>query len=175
MVTKQPTIDPRLSSQAATVVRSLLIKSPRARLCCRLGVSELKTLPFFSALDWTALIELRVEGPYKPNLTGNMDISSFETTFTREAAVDSVGDAGDKRSDKTVGKGGIMGLFGLGGGGADNKKKSDDPDADSFRDFGFAKEEGILDGGVSGEPPGVGFVPAAPIREPVAPLPPSPS
>lgn len=92
MVTKQPTIDPRLSTQAATVVRSLLIKSPRARLCCRTGAAELKTLPFFQQLDWTALLELRIEAPYKPNLSGTMDISSFEATFTREQAVDSIGD-----------------------------------------------------------------------------------
>jgi len=92
MVTKQPTIDPRLSTQAATVVRSLLIKSPRARLCCRNGVAELKTLPFFQQIDWTALLEQRIEAPYKPNLSGTMDISSFEATFTREQAVDSIGE-----------------------------------------------------------------------------------
>ena len=181
MVTKQPTIDPRLSSQAATVVRSLLIKSPRARLCCRQGVSELKTLPFFSSLDWQALLELRIDGPYKPNLNGTMDISSFETTFTREAAVDSIGDQTEKKDAAKTNAGGFMGLFGLGGGGGggggnDGKSnRSEDPDADSFRDFGFVKEEEVLAAATAG--PGAvagGFVPAAPIKRPVSPPPPPP-
>lgn len=138
MVTKQPNIDQRLSKNAATVVRNLLIKNPRARLCCREGISELKALPLFAELDWDALYEKRVVMPHIPELKDNADISSFESTFTNEAPVDSVSDMPKDKKSAGQTKKGIMGLFGLGGG---NTKNSDELDSDAFKDFAFAKDE----------------------------------
>jgi serine/threonine protein kinase len=138
MVTKQPVIDNRLTVHAATVVRSMLIKNPRARLCCRSGVEELKSLPFFASLDWTALYEKRISMAYLPELKGVEDVSSFESTFTREEAVDSVTSEGATSAKKKKG-GGILGLFGLGGGA--DKDEKDPEDMDSFRDFGFVKTD----------------------------------
>jgi ribosomal protein S6 kinase alpha-1/2/3/6 len=90
MVTKQPLIDQRLSPLAVTVVRSLLIKNPKARCCCTQGIKELKNLPFFAGFDWEGVEAMRVKAPYVPEISSAEDISSFEATFTREAAVDSI-------------------------------------------------------------------------------------
>lgn len=145
MVTKQPNIDSRLSPNAAIAVRCLLVKNPKARLCCKEGISELKATPFFASLDWEALYERKVDMPFKPDLKGETDISSFEATFTKEAPVDSVGDSADGKVKKSKAKGkvgGILGMFGLGGGGGD--KAADDKDAvdtDAFAGFSFTKDD----------------------------------
>lgn len=139
MVTKQPNIDSRLTKEAVLVVRSFLIKVPRARLCCTTGINELKDLAFFNGLDWVALQEKRIEMPYKPALKDSVDITSFETVFTREAPVDSVSDANS--NEKSKGGKGILGtIFGIG--------KTDTnavaaPDQDAFKDFAFAKDEDL--------------------------------
>jgi len=174
MVTKQPVIDNRLSIHAATVVRSLLIKNPRARLCCRGGMEELKSLPYFANLDWDALYEKRVNMAFRPDLKGETDVSSFETTFTREEPIDSTtSDPLASKDDKK--RGGILGLFGYGN---DTEKASEDQD--SFRDFGFVKEESAISGAANVSSASVtegddstgntdvsnsDFVPAAPIRK----------
>ena len=141
MVTKQPNIDSRLSKEAVLVVRSFLIKVPRARLCCTNGINELKDLAFFTGLDWVALEEKRIEMPYKPALKDSVDITSFETVFTREAPVDSISDA--PSGDKSKSGKGILGtIFGMGK--SDAKAAGGQlPDHDAFKDFAFAKDEDL--------------------------------
>ena len=187
MVTKQPVIDNKLSVHAATVVRSLLIKNPRARLCCRGGAEELKSLPWFNGLDWDELYEKKTSMAYTPSLADLEDVSSFETTFTREEAIDSVASDPSNGSKKKKG-GGILGLFGLGG--ADQEKEPEQDGADAFQDFGFVKDTVECDEGEIGTDTTAGtgiavddnidskslstvistttneeFVPAAPIRK----------
>ena len=149
MVTKAPNIDPRLSSPAGSAVKGFLIKNPRGRLCCKNGIDELKTQqPFFMSIDWDALYNRKIEMPYKPELQGVTDISSFETTFTKEAPIDSVVENQDGKSKST--RRGIMNFFGMGGSGNPGGEKVD---ADVFRGFSFNKvEEGgsALDGGAEG-------------------------
>ena len=98
MVSKQPLIDQHLSSTAIVVVKALLIKNPRQRCCCVKGISELKQLNFFSSLDWDLLLNVGIKAPYIPEIHDIKDISSFETTFTKEQPVDSV------TNDKPTGK-----------------------------------------------------------------------
>ncbi len=86
------------------MVKSFLIKNPRARLCCRDGISEMKAHPFFAAVDWDQLYRKQIKMPYAPKLQNETDLSSFETTFTREKPVDSVLE-GDKEEKKKSGKG----------------------------------------------------------------------
>lgn len=141
MVTKQPTIDARLSTNAATVVRSLLIKNPRARLCCCEGIKELYSLPFFAPINWDALYERKLPMPYRPDLAGATDISSFETTFTREAAVDSVTEPSGAGKGGAGGKKGIIGyIFGT----STAAPVAEEPDVDAFKGFSFAKEDPAL-------------------------------
>ena len=75
---------------AVTVVKSLLIKNPKVRCCCTQGIAELKSLPFYHDFDWEAVERKAVKAPYIPEIHTDTDVSSFEATFTREAAVDSV-------------------------------------------------------------------------------------
>jgi serine/threonine protein kinase len=138
MVTKQPVIDARVSKEASIVIRGLLIKNPRARLCCRNGLSELKTLPFFSGVDWTALYNKTTPVPHVPMLGDITDTSSFENTFTREAAVDSVAD--DPKTKSRRKGGGIMGLFGFNMQSSPSSKAGGGTD-DSFSGFSFAHDE----------------------------------
>jgi serine/threonine protein kinase len=154
MVTKQPNVDSRVSSGAASVVRSLLIKNPRARMCCQRGASELKNLAYFSDLDWDALIEKRIPMAHIPELSGETDLSSFETTFTKEAPVDSMatdasGVAGSvaskgSSSSKSEKKGGILSYLGLNDSSSAKKAKEKEAEAaaaDNFKDFSFVKQE----------------------------------
>ena len=55
----------------------------------------------------------RIRAPYIPELSNKEDVSSFETTFTKEAAVDSIAET--PKSFKNGGKsgGGILGFFGF--------------------------------------------------------------
>jgi len=108
MVTKQPLIDQRLSSLAVTVVRSLLIKNPKARCCCTQGIKELKNLPFFAGFDWDGVENMRVKAPYAPDISSASDISSFEATFTREAAVDSITKDSGTNKDGSKKEGGYI-------------------------------------------------------------------
>jgi serine/threonine protein kinase len=143
MVTRPPTIDPRLSPPAAAVVKSLLIKNPRSRLGGKDGINELKNIPWFNVVNWDDLVNLKIDMPYKPKLQGETDISSFETTFTKEKPIDSVPDPANRNGDadrKKGGKGG--GLFGAIFGGNGNKNNPEEmSDADAFKGFSFTKEE----------------------------------
>ena len=79
----------RLSPDAASAIKKMLIKNPSARLCSQRGVSELFALPFFKTINTEALINKQVQMPYVPSLESAFDISSFEDTFTKEKPVDS--------------------------------------------------------------------------------------
>jgi serine/threonine protein kinase len=136
MVTKQPVIDTKLSSTAASCVRALLIKNPRARMCSSAGTKELKYHPFFAVLNWDDVLHLKVKMPYAPEITGDTDISSFETTFTRELPVDSVVKESEANRSKKATNSGFMGmLFG-------SRPQVPNPqdDEDQFKGFAFAKE-----------------------------------
>lgn len=152
MVTKPPTIDPRLSAGASAVVKHFLIKNPRTRLCCKDGTAEMRNLPYFGIIDWDALYAGRIEMPYKPKLVGETDVSSFETTFTRERPVDSNPDAeGGEGVKRKSGKGGLLGLFGYGKDTqAANAKSEQQADNDAFKGFSFAKEENAAIGTSAG-------------------------
>lgn len=144
MVTKSPVIDNRLSPMAVAVVKGLLVKAPKARLCCLNGVSELKALPFFSTMDWDALLARRIRAPFIPELSTKEDVSSFETTFTKEAAVDSVAET--PKSMKNGGKsggGGILGFFGFKNSSQSAAKAgAESAPFDGF-EFGRTEDEGV--------------------------------
>jgi hypothetical protein len=161
MVTKPPTMDPRLSPGAAAVVKRFLIKNPRTRLCCKDGTSEMKALPYFGIVNWDALYHRRIAMPYKPNLVSDTDVSSFENTFTQEHPIDlnpgpKVEDAGKKKA----GTGGLLGLFGYGkdAQAANAKTEVDD---DAFKGFSFVKDEAAVGEGVAGAEAGDLPVPPA--------------
>jgi len=159
MVTKPPNIDARISPPAAQVIKALLIKNPRARLGGKEGLAELQRAPFLAIVSWDLLFKKQVEMPYRPKVQDDADVSSFETTFTKEKPVDSVPEnsgTGDKKAaglannvNQEKKKGGVFsslmqyatGTTGTkekeGGKGQEEKQV----DQDAFRDFGFKKAE----------------------------------
>jgi serine/threonine protein kinase len=159
MVTKPPSLDARLSPGAAGLIRALLVKNPRARLGGREGVSELQHVAYLcvpsAPVTWDQLMQKEIEMPYKPKLVDDADISSFETTFTKEKPVDSLADGGGEDGDKDGKKkkkkngGGGGGVFSsiFGSSNAANKKNGQSSKAaaqdDAFKDFSFAKSETV--------------------------------
>jgi serum/glucocorticoid-regulated kinase 2 len=147
MVTKQPNIDTRISTEAADVIRQLLINNPKTRLCSKSGISEMKELPYFIGTDWDGLYRLEVPMPFSPNVTSSTDVSSFETLFTNEAPVDSVSEQ-YKAKSKAEGRS-FFSMLGFGFG----KKKGDEKvsnkaEEDSFAGFAYTRED-IEEGGTS--------------------------
>lgn len=83
--------------------------------------------------------------PYRPDLKNEVDVSSFESTFTREAPVDSVSEKPDPRaSSRITSKRGIMNFFGMGTAVAPNTDEVA-MDSDAFKGFSFTKDEANID------------------------------
>jgi len=81
-----------------------------------------------------------VKAPYIPEIMTDTDVSSFETTFTREAAVDSVSEKSGGNTNKK--EGGIMKMLGFKG---SNKGGAAEPAVDdTFKGFAFAKDETVV-------------------------------
>ena len=136
MVTKQPKIDSRLTSECKQVIQQLLVNNPKARLCSKRGIEELKEMPFFEKCDWEGLYTKEVPMPFSPKLNSSTDVSSFESMFTDEIPVDSVSEKTKEKKNNTVG--GFFSFFGLGG--KKGKDKGLDADA-SFAGFNFTRED----------------------------------
>ena len=80
------TIDIYLSIIIIIIIVFIFItyqQNPRSRLCCKNGIEELKLLPYFTVIDWEQLYDRKILMPYAPKLASDMDVSSFETTFTK--------------------------------------------------------------------------------------------
>lgn len=142
MVTKPPTIDPKISPHAAAVIKGFLSKNPRSRLGGKEGISELYKIPFFATVSWEDLYAKKIDMPYKPQLRGDTDISSFETTFTNEKPIDSVpepdtvGDGAAKKNTK------MFGMFGKKEPAAANAAGAEGRgEGDVFKGFSFNKED----------------------------------
>lgn len=72
-----------LSPQAVSLLRGLLTRDPLKRLGCGDGdAEEVKRHPFFSFIDWSALLGGRVRPPWVPEVVGSLDTSQFDSAFT---------------------------------------------------------------------------------------------
>lgn len=160
MVMKPPDLDPRLSPGATGLIRALLAKNPMTRLGAHEGVAELQKLAYLNIpsvpVTWDQLLRKEIDMPYKPKLVDDADISSFETTFTKEKPVDSMADGGangedgdgddKKRKKKSGGKGVFSSIFGSSSASANKKKdqaKAAAAQDDVFKDFSFAKSDAV--------------------------------
>ncbi|KAG3006032.1 hypothetical protein PC120_g17630 [Phytophthora cactorum] len=68
ILSKEPTYPPELFSPTATdFLQRLLVKNPRQRLGCGAdGALEIMGHPWFEGVDWDALLNRRVEPPFRP-------------------------------------------------------------------------------------------------------------
>jgi serum/glucocorticoid-regulated kinase 2 len=72
------------SKEVRDLIKSLLQLNPKNRLGYN-GCSDLKEHPFFADVDWEDVINKRLDPPYKPYLSSDMDLSHFERTFTEQS------------------------------------------------------------------------------------------
>lgn len=84
---------PYLTNEARNLMKKLLKKNPEERLGGGKDDSRpIKQHPFFRHINWKDLAERKIEPPFKPNITGDEDVSHFDSKFTRQTPVDSPDD-----------------------------------------------------------------------------------
>jgi len=87
--TESPKFPASLSRECQDLVSRLLNKDPNLRLGSgKCDVADIKKHAWFRELNWTDLLELKVDPPYKPEVKSVMDTSNFSSEFTRETAQD---------------------------------------------------------------------------------------
>ncbi|KAI0789767.1 AGC/Akt protein kinase [Abortiporus biennis] len=79
-----------ISPLARDILAKLLNRDPHQRLGNN-GADEIKKHPFFANnIDFTKLIQKKIQPPFKPCVSSPVDVSNFDTVFTEEAPLDSV-------------------------------------------------------------------------------------
>jgi serum/glucocorticoid-regulated kinase 2 len=78
-----------IGSKARSVLTGLLTREPTQRLGVN-GADVIKRHPFFEKIDWTLLLQKKIQPPFKPSVSSPVDVSNFDTVFTAEAPLDSV-------------------------------------------------------------------------------------
>ena len=78
-----------VSDNAKDLIRKLLIKKQNNRLGVQKGFNEIRTHPFFSGFDFDALLAKKLPAPFKPKLSGTLDVGNFDAEFTSEDVVTS--------------------------------------------------------------------------------------
>jgi serum/glucocorticoid-regulated kinase 2 len=79
-----------MPADAKSVITGLLCRDPSRRLGVN-GAEEIKRHPFFARhINWPKLIAKKITPPFKPSVTGQIDVSNFDSEFTSEAPMDSV-------------------------------------------------------------------------------------
>lgn len=76
-------IPDHLTDEAASLIEALVNRNVNARLgCLKEGISDIWATPFFSKIDWVALVEKELEAPWVPPLKDPYDTSHFEPEDT---------------------------------------------------------------------------------------------
>ncbi|GMI04854.1 hypothetical protein TrLO_g15116 [Triparma laevis f. longispina] len=72
-----------VSRTAQSIIRGMLTRDPAERLGGKVGAEELKSHPFFAAIDWDALMSKRLMPPFNPcSKSDGKDTANFEREFT---------------------------------------------------------------------------------------------
>ena len=79
----------QVSDNAKDLLRKLLVKKQNNRLGAQNGFAEIRTQPFFEGFDFDALIAKKIPPPFKPQLSGKLDVGNFDAEFTSEEVVTS--------------------------------------------------------------------------------------
>ncbi|KAF2966405.1 hypothetical protein GQX73_g7187 [Xylaria multiplex] len=73
---------------AKDLLTKLLNRDPTQRLGAN-GSVEIKSHPFFHAIDWIKLLQRKYEPAFKPNVANALDTTNFDPEFTSETPQDS--------------------------------------------------------------------------------------
>ncbi|XP_051277722.1 serine/threonine-protein kinase N2-like [Dicentrarchus labrax] len=69
---------------AVSIIQKLLKKNPLKRLGAgERDANEVKGDKFFETIDWEALLAKKVKPPFLPSIKESMDVSNFDSEFTR--------------------------------------------------------------------------------------------
>lgn len=70
------------------LIAQLLERDPKRRLGTGpADVEPIKSHPFFAPVDWKRLEKKEIDAPWKPEISGDLDVSNFDPAFTEEPAV----------------------------------------------------------------------------------------
>lgn len=72
-----------ISKDAQDIICKLLDKNPNTRLG-RNGLSEIKSHPFFTTLDFDLIFKKKLNAPFKPTVEHDKDVKNFDEEFTTE-------------------------------------------------------------------------------------------
>ncbi|KAG1762313.1 kinase-like domain-containing protein [Suillus occidentalis] len=106
-----------ISEDGKMFVKGLLNRNPKHRLGAQRDAAELKEHPFFSCIDWKALLLKQVTPPFKPVVESDESTANFDPEFT-SADIKEVGggldghgspDEEDPSEDWTQTQGGLPG------------------------------------------------------------------
>lgn len=84
----QPPIPRSFSKHGKDFILRLLNKQPAKRLGAN-GSDEVKNHPFFDGIHWTDLLAKRIQPPFRPNISSELDTTNFADEFTKQAPFDS--------------------------------------------------------------------------------------
>ncbi|XP_036954518.1 serine/threonine-protein kinase N2-like [Acanthopagrus latus] len=69
---------------AVAIIQKLLKKNPQKRLGAgERDANEVKGEKFFETIDWEALLAKKMKPPFLPSIKESMDVSNFDSEFTR--------------------------------------------------------------------------------------------
>lgn len=89
ILTKDPAFSPDLFSPVATdFLQRLLVKNPTSRMGCgKEGAIEIMRHPWFDGLDWDAMLQRRVDPPFKPMVGPDSATSSRSSASALAASL----------------------------------------------------------------------------------------
>jgi len=82
-------LPPYLTPDARDLVRKLLKRTPCQRLGAGGDGEQVRRHPFFKHIHWADVLSRRLEPPFRPALSGEDDVSQFDTKFTKQTPIDS--------------------------------------------------------------------------------------
>ena len=84
-----------LSKEAVSLLEGLFIKDPDKRLGSGDdGVKMIKNHPFFSTIDWNAILEKKIKPPFTPKIKSEFDTRYIDPEFTSCTPKDSYAEGG---------------------------------------------------------------------------------
>ncbi|KAI8455917.1 AGC/PKC protein kinase [Phakopsora pachyrhizi] len=82
----EPLYPIHMPRDSVSILQKLLTRDPSRRLGGGpTDAEEIKAHPFFRETNWTDVYRKRVPAPYFPTINGPMDVSNFDSEFTKES------------------------------------------------------------------------------------------
>eukprot|EP00828_Plagiopyla_frontata_P020799 TRINITY_DN2668_c0_g1_i2.p1 TRINITY_DN2668_c0_g1~~TRINITY_DN2668_c0_g1_i2.p1 ORF type:complete len:146 (-),score=19.08 TRINITY_DN2668_c0_g1_i2:52-489(-) len=80
---------PYFSQEASSLLNGLLCVDPKRRLgYSNDDAQEIKSHPFFGEIDWDKILNKKYLAPFKPKVSGPLDLRHFDKMFTDETVRD---------------------------------------------------------------------------------------